>query len=543
MADNLNLQVVIRTEADVAAVEKTTGEIGKLTKGTDDLDSTLARLKNTLAQAEEKQVASAAAAGEHAVAMGDMEAVAGAAGGALAAVGAVLTSWIGEHKEIAKSWENLKSAVTGTLSDIGEAVLGDGSSVTKWLDGLTTALGGQTEAMKKWGEHSKTAAQDQADFMKASAEATNEALKSESEAFQNASEAIKDHTKFLELELDAQAKLVQMRADEAKAEVDADVNLSPEEKRLKKKAIDEQSAGEVGQLADAKSNLRIGTAQSQTDLATSELEKKNAEVAEQEKKVAALKELEARAALEKGAREQAAQLKNAMQLDPSAENKAALEGAQRAAVLAGGQTLEAREKARALGATGTVESEKEKLETLEESRQKAADKLRAAVANQRRVEVTETQGQATRAAQAESRMRISDTNERGRADKAEQDNLGKEAADAAKEAKKATSEGDKGTKEISAILKQLAQMIGGRDKAMTAELQNMARSLADGASGAELAKIKQAADVLSKSQNEQAASMAAMVQSLVGAVQSSAALAKDAMDKARSLEAQIQNMR
>jgi hypothetical protein len=116
----------------------------------------------------------------------------------------------------------------------------------------------------------------------------------------------------------------------------------------------------------------------------------------------------------------------------------------------------------------------------------------------------------------------------------------KEATAAAKDATKATEQG--GDK-LADGLKELADMVGSKDKAMAAALDQMAADLADGASTEELAKISAAMKTVAASSNEAFANLGKAVDAQTQSIEASAKMAADALKKAVALEAKIRSMK
>jgi aldehyde:ferredoxin oxidoreductase len=118
-----------------------------------------------------------------------------------------------------------------------------------------------------------------------------------------------------------------------------------------------------------------------------------------------------------------------------------------------------------------------------------------------------------------------------------------EMADAAKEAKNATKATEEGGDNLADGLKEMAEMVKGKNKATAAALEKMAADLEDGASPEELDRIQAAMKVAAQSQNKAFADLGKAMDQQASNIEEAAQMAAEALKKTKALEAKIRSMR
>lgn len=552
MAETLGIQVRIETQADVAAVTKTTEELGKLSRSGDELDSSMARLKAKLNEAEAAIKGTGDAATPAGDAMGAgmaggaarlvpvMAAVAGAVGVAKVAFG----EWLEENEKVGQSMGNLKDAVSGAMSGMVTAVLGDGSKISDFLDELTRAFGGQTEETRKWAHTAEEMARLQADAVSAATKKTIADLDAQSRAYERAVDAIRQHAKAVQENIEDEQHRADLQTAEDKAAIDADGDLSPEEKSAAKKEIDDRARADRQARDEQISAEKKNAAQAETDAAAERLKQVQAQENANLEKIRKLNAADDAATGARAAEEESKAIGTPQEflpgtpmVDPEYESKLR----QKAAADARARRFrEDADRLRKEAGGGSVEEAEGVAKNLRKTVEGAADDLDDAAKKERDVTGAEDRKSLKREAEENSRRRTEELKgERGGDSKADK----KEAADAGKAAKEAAKSVDSGTKDMAAGLKTLADMVKGKDAKMADAFTKMAEGLKDGASEAELAKIQSAMDVVARSQNEAFATLGKTVDSMANAVESSSKLAQEALQKAKALENKVNAMR
>lgn len=517
MSDSqLGISVRIETQADVAAVEKTTGELRKMEGVTDDLDASLARLKNTLAQAE----AGLKQAGEQGTA-------AGAQLGAGMKVGA---------KEAADALSgilpvsNVNDLIQGAWSigtDIGTK-LGEGiqlamSDRLTWDNLFGDGLA-QEEATMNARQRFRDVQQAHSDLVEQLNKAPGNAITDflshltevAKEAAQNLAELNKLQTLANKGEDAADKETFQQRRDD----VDAS-GMSKGDKIRAKAAIDNEEEDLNRIKKEERRTQEVEAAQRATDAANQQA-----------------------AALAAAAQEARKRQETALGIEGGDQYMRAKAGG------ADDHTLQNMYDRRAREAgyddLGTPQQEAANVKKADAAAKAAASAARIAAAKERgTTERADIEGdQDMNAAEAAKRRRSA--NAERSAEGADASDASKEAADAAKAATSAEKKAGSDTKAVAAQLKRMADMVekqGDTGKQWAAALEKMAADLADGASGGEMKRIEAAMRTVGSTQNEAFNSLAASVDSMINSIEKAAQDAADARRKAEALEAKVNAMR
>jgi len=513
MADELKLDVVIRTTADVAAIEKTTASTGDLGKKVDETDASLSRLKETLNKLD-SALKETGAAGEQA---GDQlsDGLQKGAGGNLSSLEGIIPA-TNINDIIQGAWQ-LGSEIGGK---IGEAMqlanrdkldwdhlFGDGDE----LD--ATALARKHALQDVIDEHSRLLDQ----LAKPPDDVLVQYLNRLTEQARESALLLGELKKSTGTANKIEDQLDSADYADQKAEIENSGMSAPEKIRARA-ALDNEKAS----LEQVKRDERRQQENEQAGIEVDTKQKAAAAAAKAEQE--AIRRRDAAASIVGGEQYIRAQAGGA--------DKDYLKN-----------MFDRRAGEMGFDDLGSVKDENSNVKRARSAREAADRTARDAATREGGIiDRNMLESESDQISTERGNMRRSSDAETS-AGKAEIAAASKEMADASKQAASSAKAGEAGTKEIAATLKNLASMIGGKNEAMTAALQDMARSLGDGASADELARIKQAADVISQSQNAQAAAMGQTVTSLVAAVQSAAQIGKDAMEKAKALEAQIRSMK
>ena len=564
------IEILIRTQADTTGLDKASASIGKLENAGDTLESQTARTRaafdafdakiketaNSTEQAAES--VGSALPGGMTKALPVIGALTAAAGAAIA----VFKAWVSQNEDVSKSFSNLQDAANEAMAGIGDAVIGDGKEVADFLDNLTRLLGGQTEEMKKWGHTSEEMAALHAESQKAASEVVKKELEEQNALYDEAMAKLKEMGAEDQAGLDDASRGVKNQAAEEKAQVDADDTLTQEEKAAKKAEIEDRARKQQIEIEDAKGAARAKQADEEARLREQQAAAAKKEAEDQEVRVNKLEKIDALEKSAATAREQAAQSKADAErvenfpatarlagLDPEEEARKSREAQAAQEKMAKERAEEAARLRKEVGDAGPLASEKAE----EESKEAAATKAAAAAAEARRkadaVGKAEDNKRTGRWEDESSRDRIDAIKGRGGADgkgKPEGEDIGevkKELGEAKAEAKNATKATEEGGDNLADGLKEMADMVKGKNKAMADALEKMAADLEDGASPQELARIQAAMKVAAESQNKAFSDLGKAMDTQAKAIETAAKMGADALKKSEALEAKIKSMR
>lgn len=517
MAEELKLDVVIRTQADVEAVSKADAQLKELGKTTDELDAGMARIRETVAKAE-AGLKELGEAGEQAGGKLSAGMEKGAGANALKNVASVADV----NDLIRGAWQ-LGSEIGGKIGEAAdlayqgrldwEHLFGNG-------DELDATAAARRAALREVREEHRQ-------LLKQLAEPPEDAvvtfLGKLAEAARQTALNLAEVTK-LEAEL---TKAQDSRDKSGDAEARADI---------------EEGGGSEAEKIRARADL-------ENSIADRELVKRDEARMQEAEQMARDADAKERRAVEAVSAEQMARYRQGVAVDILGNQQYQIAKAQGAD--AGYLRTVFQSLAEKKGFTDLGEDDMPGKDGGESKNVRAA----AAAANKAEADAADAavrerglllRNDVASAADAEATLRANQLRTRAaeaKANEADAKGLDTQAGEAVKAAANASRDGEKSTREMAALLKQLAGLIGGKNEAMTAALTDMARKLGDGASNSELAEIKRAADFLATVQNDQARQTAEMVRSMVESVRTSAQIAADARDKAASLEAQVKALR
>lgn len=301
-ADSLkNLKTQASNDQDVTDF---LGNFGRETQA--DLQSTAAaaqdltaEIKQTAAAADSAATATDQDTSSKIKAMPSLAKYAGLIGGigtALTAAAAVLNSWLSQNKDVTEAggalWETLSSTITGAFDDIVAAALPGGQGLADALDKINVALGGTTAATRAWAAEEKQYLKETEDARKANTEQLSDQLARQKALWDAARQASQDH--FANLDDDARkAEELATATDEAdKAEIEANQDLTPEEKTAAKTQIDQAATTRRHTAREESRTRQLQQAVQEEEFADQEYSQAAEKEAAQAKKVADMERVE-----------------------------------------------------------------------------------------------------------------------------------------------------------------------------------------------------------------------------------------------------------
>lgn len=506
------IEIQIRTQADTTGVDKAEKSLTKLETTGDALDQQTKRTKAAF-DALEQSIKSAGTASDVAAnQMQDAASKGAKASGAISGIGSVIDASQAAQDaaamgfEIGKTFGDAFARVIDNDWDwtkfFGKAAINDGAAARKKeLRELKLAAQEMREELEK--EPAGGLLQYMKDLSEAAAQVSKE-LRAQQE-IQGAKNKAEDNA----AADDAEDRRNAIKEDDQMGEAEKIKALADLENQLDQEAFNRREERRIQELDNATAEL---------ETAQSVKEKADAKAAESKKR------LDVAAAIESNDEYQRAQASGA--------DERTL-----------GNIRERLGERAGIGDVGTVKEEKSRFEKTQEEADSAGRKVKDEVRE------SETLREKQDIERNDDRRgvdrRRDQRGKRAERDIGEAETKGDSKAmeEAGQEARKAGEATEQGTDDLRDGLKELADMVQGRDKAMAEAFDQMAADLADGASAEELAKIKTAMQTVTQSQNKAFADLGSAVTAQLSAIEASTKIAQEALKKSKELEAKIRSIK